>query len=98
MNFGAFTPSEASSSINVTTGAPTVKLAGTGNVLRVVNAGATECFFITGDSNVAAIPDDNLSLPAASVTFVAVPPDHTHASAVTNSDTTTIRIARGSLG
>lgn len=71
-----------------------VAYAGTGNVIRICNVGASEAYVKSGDSTVTATTS-SMSIPAGVVEVFTIPKTDTHLAAISDGGATTLRIARG---
>lgn len=91
----AFTPGGATATLAVTTASANVALNRSGaNQLLVLNLGDAEAFVDFGDSAKTAATTDT-PVPAGGWIMLSIPPDATHAAAITASGTATLRLTPG---
>lgn len=91
----AFTPGGATASLAVTAASANVALNRNGaNQVLVLNLGDAEVFVDFGDSAKTATTTDT-PVPAGGWIMLSVPPDATHAAAITASGTATLRFTPG---
>lgn len=98
MNYaGAFAPGGATGNASVTTSAAETSLAGTGNVVRLVNTG-TVVVFVATDPVVADATASNFPVLGGTVAYLSIPDTHTRIGYLSASGAATIYFTRGSLG